>query len=173
MVGYPPSDLPCMAFHWKAAGGSVKVPLSLLERIILEGELQWTEGAGRTVCQFTFLTFAIWLCPLYIPLPMQPNPSPTHDLHMLSALLPKRRDGLSKQDVENREKQWRDLKVLALLQKKFAINGFGVAIFYITRWKLTGMFCLFLCCCCVFFLTHSFLTFLIALFIFYFFLHLL
>lgn len=41
MVGYPPSDLTWVAFRQtQAAGSSVKVPLSLLERIILEGEFQ-------------------------------------------------------------------------------------------------------------------------------------
>lgn len=40
MVGYPPSDLTRVALEMQAAGSSVKVPLSLLGRIILEGEFK-------------------------------------------------------------------------------------------------------------------------------------
>lgn len=57
--GFPPET--------RAAGSSVKVPLSLLERIILEGEFSEQKERSKTVCQFTFLIFAMWLYLLYNP----------------------------------------------------------------------------------------------------------
>lgn len=42
---------------------------------------------------------------------------------------------------------------------KIAVKWSPGACFDITRWKLTGMFCLFLCCCWIFCTSQLFLTF--------------
>lgn len=52
IVGYPLLDMTWVAFPQgtQAAGGSVKVPLNLLKRIILEGELsEQKEQANQSV----------------------------------------------------------------------------------------------------------------------------
>lgn len=85
----------------RASGGSVKVPLSPLERIILAGELQRTEGADETLCQFTLPTFWPSDCvPRSFPPPDAAYRSTTHGRHMLSSLLPQRKDGLPQNKMQ-------------------------------------------------------------------------
>lgn len=83
----------------QTAGSSFKVPLSLLERIILEGELQWTERGSRNSR------------PVHFPHSMRCNGvscttlvffHSTHGRHMLSSLLPKRKNGHYKQDLKKK-----------------------------------------------------------------------
>lgn len=82
-------DLGGFPLGTQAGGGSVKVPLNLLERIILEGEFSEQEQANQSVNSLSLL----WPCDCFswtIP-PGAVNRAPTHGHHMLSSSFPERR----------------------------------------------------------------------------------
>lgn len=81
LCGFPPGT--------QAAGSSVKVPLSLLERIILEGEFsEQKEQAKQSVNSLSSLLPSDCV-PCTTP-PDAASRSPTHGRHMLFSLPPKR-----------------------------------------------------------------------------------